>query len=105
MEKALTKESNHALKTLYKAYKKRRRAKKSKDASVYFNIDTEEGKYVCSKIKDCIPELKKAGFIKCFIDGSVVLEDKAIIYKENLRRGKIKDGLSTVSLIRSIFKS
>lgn len=83
MNVELTKESRAVLKAIYDTYLERRKMGKSKESSVYF---PDISKLNINGIEDAKRELSKAGLIAVDIVGGFELEDKAIIFMENLTK-------------------
>ena len=93
----LSRDAEKMICVLYRAYLERRKAKIPKAAAREFS-DFEQAQldgiadWLDADRTETAHELKQAGFVKRYIEGSVVLEDAAIIFMEN----RFKNGLAEV---------
>lgn len=86
----LTKDSRRVLKNIYDAYLERRKIGQSKQTAIRF---PDSSKLCIEGIEDSIRELSKAKLIECDILGGFELQDKAIIFMENLSKETILNWL------------
>ena len=93
----LSRDAEKMICVLYKVYLERRKAKTPKAAAREFS-DLDQTKldgiadWLDADRTETAHELKQAGFVKRYIDGSVVSEDAAIVFMEN----RFKNGLTEV---------
>lgn len=90
----LTKSGKAAVATLYREYIERIKRKESKQQARRFDTEIPAQAALLNSLKDDLPELQTAGFIKIYLYGSIDLQDKAIIFMENKTADTIKEWLS-----------
>lgn len=100
----LTKDSDKLICSAYKNYLERRKSGESKLNAKHFKSGFyKEIKALASwneqDVRDTLAELKRANFVKLYIDGGFQLNDSAIIYMEN----RFKNGLADVTEFLSKF--
>lgn len=94
----LTKDADKLVCIVYKEYLSKRKSGESKANAKHFNQDFYSGIKPLSDwhpddIDETINELKRANFVKKYIDGGFVLLDDFIIYMEN----RFKNGFAEVT--------
>lgn len=94
----LTKDADKLCCSAYKSYLSQRKDGVSKANAKHFPFDFYKEIPVLSSwsdddIDETLNELKRAGFIKKYIDGGFLLQDSFIIYMEN----RFKNGLIEVT--------
>ena len=94
----LTKDADKLCCSVYKSYLSQRKEGVSKANAKHFLCDFYNGIPVLSSwsdddIDETLDELKRAGFIKKYVDGGFLLQDSFIIYMEN----RFKNGLAEVT--------
>lgn len=98
----LSRDAQKLLSVLYETYQARRKAGMSKISARDFQVDkiTEICEVIGWQWEDLLStegELRKAGFIVVFMQGSCRLEDSAVVYMENHFKNSVTDALSLVS--------
>lgn len=83
---------------MYKEYLSRRKKGLSKRQSILFtpdfqNVNPETSKWLSDDYLFTIGELRRAGLIHTYIDGTAILNDSFIIYMEN----RFKNGLMEIT--------
>ena len=94
----LTKDADKLSCNVYKSYLSQRKNGISKISTKQFSSDfyaeiSALSSWSDDDIDDTLDELKRAGFIKKYIDGGFQLQDDFIIYMEN----RFKNGLAEVT--------
>ena len=94
----LTKETDKLLCKIYAEFLSRRKSGSSRSSAKLFSSPEQLACEFLQEthpddIHDCIQELRKIGFVRCYVTGDFCLEDSAIIYMEN----RFKNGLKEVT--------
>ena len=94
----LTKDATKLICTVYKSFLEKRKSGESKANAKHFEPDYYKtlspiSSWSDADIMDTLAELKRAGFLKLYINGGFQLNDEAIIFMEK----RFKNGLVEVS--------
>ena len=92
----ITKDADKMACLIYKCYLGKRKNGESKSSAKHFSSDFHSGISELSTwdyddIAETINELKRAGFIRKYIDGGFVLLDDFIVYMENRFKNGVKE--------------
>lgn len=93
----LTKSAKKSIAKIYKEYLRRVKNGESKEQAKSFRSGNVEQFELIKSIQEDVRDLIEAGFIKMDIIGDFELQNKAVVYMENLAPDTIKEWLSFVT--------
>lgn len=101
----LTKDADHAICLIYKAYLDRKASgqtrARAKDFSAAHSRESFYSSDIGEDFNDCLAELRDAKLIRLYKDFGFTLENKSLLYMEN----RFPRGIEQLSVILSEFKN